>query len=49
MRVHIKRNRRNKCERSHLLLPSVWKQHKDRAIKYEWIHQNIIPEETAGF
>ena len=47
MRIHIKRSRRDKLERSQLLLPSVSKRFEKEHIKYEWIHQNKIPKEIS--
>jgi len=47
MRVHIKRNRKDKFEKSYLVLPSVLRQSEDRAIRNEWVHQNIIPEDAS--
>jgi len=47
MRIHIKRSRGDKWERSSLFLPSVTNLLHKEPIKYKWIHQNKIPKEKS--
>ena len=45
MRIHIKRDRKDRWERSYLILPSVSRINENQPIKYEWVDQNKMPKE----